>query len=163
MHTLYTLLSLLPVAARRLWNHRLLMGCLLAGLLAAVSLLASIPLYADAVQNRLLQGELTEAGTHRPPFAFLWRYVGAWHGDVSWAQYEPINTYLTEQAPGVIDLPLDEQLGGGQTIRHVSTARLRLFPEGDGPLASGSRSSGPASALSAAWPSRLNWSKAAIP
>ena len=134
MHTLYTLLSLLPVAARRLWNHRLLMGCLLAGLLAAVSLLASIPLYADAVQNRLLQGELTEAGTHRPPFAFLWRYVGAWHGDVSWEQYGPINTYLTEQAPGVIDLPLDEQLGGGQTIRHVSTARLRLFPEGDGPF-----------------------------
>lgn len=132
MQPIYTLFSLFPVAARRLWNHRLLMGCLLAGLLAAVALLASIPLYADAVQNRLLQGELTEAGTHRPPFAFLWRYVGAWHGDVSWEQYGPINTYLTEQAPGIVDLPLDEQLGGGQTIRHVSTARLRLFPVGEG-------------------------------
>lgn len=132
IYTLFSLFSLFPVAARRLWNHRLLMGCLLAGLLAAVALLASIPLYADAVQNRLLQGELTEAGTHRPPFAFLWRYVGAWHGDVSWEQYGPINTYLTEQAPGIVDLPLDEQLGGGQTIRHVSTARLRLFPVGEG-------------------------------
>lgn len=131
---MFTFFSLFSVAARRLWNHRLLMGCLLAGLLAAVGLLATIPLYADAVQNRLLQGELTEAGTHRPPFAFLWRYIGAWHGDVGWAQYEPVDRYLTTQAPGAIDLPLDEQLGGGQTIRHVSTARLRLFPEGDGPF-----------------------------
>lgn len=62
------LFSLVVIAARRVWNHRLLMLCLLAGLVAAVGILSSIPLYADAVQQRLMQGELTEAGTHRPPF-----------------------------------------------------------------------------------------------
>ena len=62
------------VAAKRLWRHRLLMLCLLVGLIVAVGLLSSIPLYADAVHNRLLQGELTEAGAYRPPFSFLFPY-----------------------------------------------------------------------------------------
>ena len=125
MKSVTALLSLFALAARRLWRQRLLMACLLAGLVAAVGLLAGIPLYADAVQNRLLQGELTEAGTHRPPFAFLWRYIGAWNGDITWETYQPINSYLAEQSPSVIDLPLESQ------IRHVATARLRLFPGAD--------------------------------
>jgi putative ABC transport system permease protein len=109
MRFLFTFLSLFPVAARRLWNHRLLMSCLLVGLVTAVGLLSSIPLYADAVQNRLLRGELTDAGTYRPPFAFLWRYVGAWHGEIDLERYGPINEYLTRQVPAVIGLPLDER------------------------------------------------------
>ncbi|MBK8902935.1 MAG: ABC transporter permease [Anaerolineaceae bacterium] len=125
MKSLTAVLSLLSLAARRLWHQRLLMACLLAGLVAAVGLLSGIPLYADAVQNRLLQGELTEAGTYRPPFTFLWRYVGAWNGDITWETYQPINSYLTEQATGIIDLPVDAQ------IRHVATAKLRLFPGAD--------------------------------
>lgn len=112
----------MALALRRIWKQRVLMLFLLAGLVTAVGLLSSIPLYADAVQNRLLQGELTEAGTYRPPFAFLWRYIGAWNGDIAWADYTPIDEYLSRQAPGVIDLPADRQ------IRHVATAKLRLFP-----------------------------------
>jgi len=115
--------SILILAARRVWNQKLLMLSLLVGLTAAVGLLSSIPLYVDATQNRLLQGELTVAGTHRPPFAFLWRYIGAWNGDIVWQDYQPVNDYFSEQASGIIDLPLDAQ------IRHVSTVRLRLFPE----------------------------------
>ncbi|HET7091744.1 MAG TPA: FtsX-like permease family protein, partial [Anaerolineae bacterium] len=117
-----TLPSTLILAARRVWNHRLLMACLLAGLIAAVALLSSIPLYADAVHHRLMQGELTEEGTYRPPFAFLWRYIGAWHGDIAWDAYAPIDEYLAQQAPAVVGLPLDIQ------VRHVRTTNLRLFP-----------------------------------
>jgi putative ABC transport system permease protein len=90
MRITLTTLSLITLAARRLWNHRLLMLCLLLGLIVAVGLLSGTPLYADAVQNKLLQGELTEAGTHRPPFAFLWRYAGAWHGTITWDAYTPV-------------------------------------------------------------------------
>lgn len=124
MQLFVTLLSLFTLAAKRLWNHRLLMLCLLVGLITAVSLLSSVPLYTDAVYNNLLKGELTEAGTYRPPFAFLWRYIGAWNGDISWNDYQPINQYLSEQASGIVDLPLGET----DQIRHVSTAKLRLFP-----------------------------------
>jgi putative ABC transport system permease protein len=133
MGILTPLWSLLVLAARRLWNQRLLMLCLLLGLVAAVGLLSSIPLYADAAQNQLLQGELetadsaseTEAGTVRPPFTFLWRYIGAWHGNVTWDQYGPVDTYLTEQASAIVDLPLEAQ------VRHIVTDKMRLFPSED--------------------------------
>ncbi|MBN1316538.1 MAG: ABC transporter permease [Anaerolineales bacterium] len=125
MRFLLNTLSLFSLAAQRLWNHRLLMFCLLIGLVAAVGLLSSIPLYSDAAQNKLLHGELTEAGAYRPPFSFLWRYIGAWNGAITWEQYGPVNKYLTQQAPTLIDLDLESG------IRHVSTEKLRLFPTGD--------------------------------
>jgi putative ABC transport system permease protein len=133
MRILAPIWSLLALAARRLWNQRMLMLCLLLGLVAAVGLLSSIPLYADAAQNRLLQGELetadpaseTEAATVRPPFAFLWRYIGAWHGNVIWDTYRPVDTYLAEQAPAIVDLPLETQ------VRHIATDNMRLFPSED--------------------------------
>ncbi len=122
--------SLLSLAARRLWSQRWLMLCLLLGLVVAVGLLSSIPLYADAAQNRLLQGELenadttsgAEVATVREPFSFLWRYIGAWHGNLTWDKYLPAQQYLTGQAPAVIGLPLKTQ------VRHVATDKLRLFP-----------------------------------
>jgi putative ABC transport system permease protein len=117
--------SLLIIAARRVWNQRLLMLCLLAGLIVAVGILSSIPLYADAVQQRLMQGELTEAGTYRPPFSFLWRYIGAWNGNIDRDQYQPIDEYVSQQSANTIGLPLS------QLVRHVQTDKLRLFPAGD--------------------------------
>lgn len=125
----FSILSLFVVAAKRLWHHGLLMLCLLAGLVVAVGLLSAVPLYADAVHNRLLQGELTEAGTFRPPFSFLWRYIGVWHGEITWDEYAPVDQYLSQQAAGVIGLP-EEAL-----IRHVSTTKLRLFPAEAGAFA----------------------------
>ena len=114
--------ALLIIAARRVWNQRLLMVCLLIGLVAAVGILSSIPLYADAVQHRLMQGELTEAGTYRPPFSFLWRYIGTWNGNVDQAKYRPVDEYLSRQAANTIGLPLS------MVVRHVQTDKLRLFP-----------------------------------
>lgn len=114
-------LSLILVAAKRLWHQRLLMLCLLVGLTVAVGLLSSIPLYADAINNRLLQGELTEAGRYLPPFSFLWRYIGAWHGEIAWDEYRPVDEYLSQQAPAVLGLPSESH------IRHVSAAKMRLF------------------------------------
>jgi putative ABC transport system permease protein len=122
MKLVSTLFSTIILAAKRLWNHRVLMLCLLAGLVVAVGLLSSIPLYADAAHHQLLQGELTEAGTYRPPFSFLWRYVGTWHGDVAWDEYLPADEYLSQQAPDGIGLPLESM------VRHVQTGNLRLFP-----------------------------------
>lgn len=126
-----TFLSLLGIAARRVWHQRLLMLCLLAGLIVAVGILFSIPLYADAVQHRLLQGELTEAGTYRPPFSFLWRYIGAWNGNIDREQYQPLDEYLSRQAQGTIGLPLST------LVRHAQTDKLRLFPAADAQTFSG--------------------------
>jgi putative ABC transport system permease protein len=123
--------SLLIIAARRVWHHRLLMLCLLAGLIAAVSILSSIPLYADAVQHRLMQGELIAAGTYRPPFAFLWRYIGAWNGNIDQKEYGPLDEYLSRQAPDTIGLPLST------LVRHAQTDKLRLFSAAEAQTFSG--------------------------
>jgi putative ABC transport system permease protein len=114
--------SLLIIATRRVWNHRLLMLCLLVGLVAAVGILSSIPLYADAVQHRLMQGELIATGTYRPPFAFLWRYIGTWNGNIDQEKYGPLDEYLSRQSANTIGLPLST------LVRHVQTDKLRLFP-----------------------------------
>lgn len=126
--------TILVLPARRIWNQRLLTAWLLVGLVAAIGVLASIPMYADAVQHRVLQGELTDAGTYRPPFAFLWRYVGAWHGDVTWQAYTAVDEFLFRSAPEIIGLPLDS------FVRHVQTGRLGLFAaEDQGQSSSSSR------------------------
>jgi putative ABC transport system permease protein len=125
MRLFATLLSILILAGKRLWNHRLLMLCLLVGLVVAVGLLSSIPLYAETVHHRLLQGELTETGIYRPPFAFLWRYVGTWHGDITWDEYAPVDEYLSRQAPAITGLPLE------LSVRHAKTGNMRLFPAVD--------------------------------
>jgi putative ABC transport system permease protein len=133
MNILGSLFSTLILATRRLWNHRLLMLCLLAGLVAAVGLLSSIPLYADAVHHQLLRGELqdpntaseAEAEAQRPPFALLWRYVGAWHGAIGWDELAAVDEYLSLQAGDVVGLPLPLQ------VQHIRTDNLRLFAAAD--------------------------------
>jgi len=117
------LISILRIALRRLWSQRVLMACLGAGLIAAVALSASIPLYADAAQSRVLQAALAGKGDRRPPFAFLFRYIGAWHGAVEWDAYTPADTYLTTQAAAALDLPLTA------AVRHVRTENLSLFAD----------------------------------
>ncbi len=125
MNLLQTAYATFILAARRIWNYRSLMACLLIGLIAAVGLLSSIPMYSDAINNKLLQGELDDDGATLPPFAFVWRYIGAFDGDIDAPTYAPINTYLSEQAPAIIDLPSELQ------VRHLRTATLRLFPDPD--------------------------------
>ncbi len=117
------LFSILPIALRRLWSQRVLMTCLGLGLIAAVALSASIPLYADAAQSRVLQAALADKADGRPPFAFLFRYIGAWHGAIEWEAYTPADAYLTTQAADALGLPLTA------LVRHVRTENLSLFAD----------------------------------
>jgi putative ABC transport system permease protein len=118
------LLSVFVLAARRLWSNLGLMIGTAVGLIVAVALAMSIPLYADGVNYRMLRRALSEKeqGRRRPPFAFMWRYVGAWHGAVEWNEYQTADLFFERQCPGLIGLPLD--LG----VRHVKTDNFRLYP-----------------------------------
>ena len=86
----------------------------------------AVPLFTDATQNRLLQGELTESGSFRPPFAFMWRYVGAWNGNITQEAYGQADNFLSQQAADEIGLPAE------QVVRHVSSDKLRLFAGSEG-------------------------------
>jgi hypothetical protein len=87
-------------ARKRLWTHRGLVACLLFGLTAAVALSVAVPVYADGVNKKLLNASLASAAaeSRRPSFTFIFSYIGAWHRPVALENYQPVDTYLSEQA-----------------------------------------------------------------
>ncbi len=107
---------------RRLWSQRYLMFCFLAGLVAAVAILTSIPMYSDAINKQLLSSQLEE-GSALPPFSFVWRYIGAYDGDIPLSDYQPTDKYFVNEAATVIGLPLVTQ------VRHLRSPRVQLWPD----------------------------------
>jgi putative ABC transport system permease protein len=120
-----TFFSAIPFAIKRLWSHRGLALCLLAGLAAAVALAVAVPLYADGVNYNLLQAALTKssAQTRRSPFTFIFHYVGSWHEPIDAKRYTPVDTYMQDRLAGAVGLPVD------QFTRYVSTDNLQLYPD----------------------------------
>jgi putative ABC transport system permease protein len=99
---------------------------LLLGLLAAISISMSVPIYADAVYHEVLETQITgdteTTGKYqRPPFANLFRYVGAWSGPVAYGETLEVNDYLSNAAVNDLDLPLT------LFSRYYKTTGLRLF------------------------------------
>ncbi len=114
---------------KRLKTHPGLILVTLLGLTIAVGLITTVPLYADAVSYRLLTEELSDQSENfrRPPFSFMFHYVGAWKGSIEWDQAETLDAYLQEDAVEDIGLPLEI------AARHVETNNFRLYaqPTGD--------------------------------
>lgn len=129
MQFLLRSLAIFAVAARRLMAQRGLAISTALGLIASVAIVMSIPLYSDAVYYQVLQRELTqrsdEGEIQRPPFAFMFRYVGSLYGLLEWADIEQVNTYLWEQGPDTLGLP------SVLKVRYFRTDNFRLFPASD--------------------------------
>ncbi|MCX7681681.1 MAG: FtsX-like permease family protein [Anaerolineae bacterium] len=125
---LSSLLASIPLAFKRLRSHLLLSVAVTTGLTAAVALATAIPLYADSVSHRMLLEQLS-GDQARPPFAFLFRYVGAWNGPLEWEDIQAADAYLTTQAANVLGLPPALNVAdGGPVVRHVRTDKWQLFP-----------------------------------
>jgi putative ABC transport system permease protein len=122
LNILLNLLSIILIAAKRLWAHKGLTLSLLLGWTAAVGLSLSVPLYSDAVNHRLLREELETTREGTPPFAFRFRYIGAWHGTVDWEDVQQADAYLRGPVAADIGLPLES------VVRYFKTDNFRLFP-----------------------------------
>lgn len=122
MNILLNLLSIILIAAKRLWAQKALTLSLLLGWTAAVGLSLSVPLYADAVNHRLLREELETTREGTPPFAFRFRYVGAWHGVRDWEDVQQADAYLRGPVAADIGLSLES------VVRYFKTDNFRLFP-----------------------------------
>lgn len=118
--------AILIVAAKRLLAQRGLALAVIIGLVAAVGLAVSLPLYADAVNYRVLQEQLTarpnSAIASRPPFAFMFMYMGGLNGPLEWADIEPADDYLRNRVAA--DLGLPRKIG----VRYLATDKLSLYP-----------------------------------
>ncbi len=101
-----------------------LMLAIAAGFVVAIALVVSIPVYAEAVGYRILRDELskTDTGSTRPPFSFMYRYVGSLSGAIDQADYKKIDAYMNDRMPRTLGLPITEY------VRYTATDRLPLYP-----------------------------------
>ena len=126
MKLLLRIAAIIVVAIKRIFAQQWLAFALVLGLISSIVLVMSIPLYADAVYYRLLQEELTDTGINetysRPPFAYMFRYLGSTYGPQEWEDIAPLDTYLSKQAASELGIPHKK------TIRYFKTDNFRLFP-----------------------------------
>lgn len=118
--------AIFVVAAKRLLSQRWLTLATALGLVTAVALTTSIPMYADAIYYRILRQELAgERFGSRPPFVFMFRYIGAWADPVEWEDMQAVDEYLTHTAGSVLGLP---QRG---LVRYFETDNFKIFAQGE--------------------------------
>jgi putative ABC transport system permease protein len=126
MSLVYRIRAVFVVTLKRLWAQRGLTGATTLGLVIAVALVTTVPLYADAVNFRVLQeqvGVQVERRNH-PAFAYLYTYVGSWQGAIEWQDVLALDDYFRGSAADDLGLPL--RLG----VRHFETDRFRPAPAG---------------------------------
>ena len=126
MNVLRRTWAIFVIVTKRLFSQRWLALMTAVGLLTSVALTVSIPLYADAIYYRVLREELAgDRFGSRPPFVFMFRYVGAWAGPVEWDEVQPLDTYMTGSAGAALGLPQKS------IVRYFETDNFQLFPEED--------------------------------
>src|SRR5258706_13752519 len=95
----------LQLAFERLWNHRVLVMWALVGLTAATTLALSLPLYVDAVDTRLLVSRLPD-----PPYAFRYRYLGSWKGNLKQADVDSDSAEIQERFASPVGVTVQQQV-----------------------------------------------------
>ena len=119
--------AIILVAIKRLLAQPLLSLATIIGLTVAVALVLTIPIYSESVAFRVLTERLTEGPDriNRPPFSYLFSYIGSWNEPVNWEATLDLDSYLREK--GGAELGLNSTL----VVRHLETQNFRLYPSGE--------------------------------
>lgn len=75
---MFRLIDTLLFTIERIRQHLVLVLWVVVGLSVATTLALSLPLYVDSVYSDILTSRLSN-----PPYAFRFRYLGAWNGNIS--------------------------------------------------------------------------------
>lgn len=118
------ILSLIPLALKRLKSEPgLTLGTLL-GLVTAVALTVSVPMYTEAANNRLLREELSVVDESLA-IPFMFRAVNQ-SGELRRADLDAADRLLSDYAPAIIRLPLQE------SSLSVQSDYFGLYPSSEG-------------------------------
>ena len=98
--------STIHVVVKRIISQPGLILATTLGLIIALALMMSIPLYADAIYHRIfLKNIATAEGKDQladddalPPLTYLFRYDGNINGTIEWEDVQQVNTYITQRA-----------------------------------------------------------------
>ncbi len=125
----FRLFDLFLFALERLWQHRILVLWTLLGLSVATTLALSLVLYVDAVNTGLLASRLSD-----PPYAFRFRYLGSWEGNITGADVDSASAAVTGSFADLIGLPTAREVlyarGPAWTTRLASGVSLPAFSIG---------------------------------
>ncbi len=106
MRFLNRLRAVFVVVAGRLLSQPGLMAVTALGLVIAIALLISIPMYADAIYYRIFQQTMASEGKDGlASFPYLFRYDGSIYGTLEWEALGDVNGYIAQEAASVIGLP----------------------------------------------------------
>jgi putative ABC transport system permease protein len=127
MRQILRIRAVFTIAIKRLFAQRLLSVATIIGLTVAVALILTIPVYSESVAFRLLTDRLSASQdqTSRPPFSFMFSYIGSWNDPVNWEDMEALDTFLRDRG--------GDELGLTTTavIRHLETPNFRLYPSSE--------------------------------
>lgn len=116
MRMLTGLFNLLVLTLERLWQQRALALWALVGLATATSLALGLWLYVDAVNTNLLTSRLSD-----PPYAYRFRYLGAWNGNITQADVNSSDAAIRDSFPRTLGLPAARVVryikGGAWTVK----------------------------------------------
>lgn len=116
--------AVFQVAVQRLVAQRLLTLSAIVGLTIAVALILTIPVYSESVAFRVLTERLTadEDTSNRPPFSFLFTYIGSFNGAVNLEDLNSVDTFVNTNAGNSLGLETS------RVVRHIETMNFRLYP-----------------------------------
>jgi putative ABC transport system permease protein len=124
MQSLTRIRAIFTVAIKRLMAQRGLALATLAGLVTVIALTMSIPMYADAIYNRVLMEQVSTQGNAnpRPPFAFMFNYIGSLTESAPWDKVKPLDQFMSTEAAPAIGLPVKI------ATKHFETDKFGLYP-----------------------------------
>ena len=121
----YRLRSIIMVTFKRLWAQRALTAATTLGLTMAVALFMTVPLYSDAVNFRILEERLVaQSDNHnRPPFAYMFNYIGAWHDPLDWDDVAEADEFMSGAGSLELGLPVVD------TVHHFESDIYQIFSD----------------------------------
>jgi putative ABC transport system permease protein len=112
---MFRLFDTLSFTLERIKQHRVLVLWVIVGLSVATTLAMSLSLYVDSVYSDLLQSRLGN-----PPYAFRFRYLGAWNGNVTTEDVSSASAAIQNRMVQLIGLPVQRDVrfvrGGSWSI-----------------------------------------------
>jgi putative ABC transport system permease protein len=115
---MFRLIDTLLFSLERLWQQRWLVIWALLGLIFATTLALALPLYSDAVNTTLLNARLDTV-----PYAFRFRYLGAWKGNIGAQDVTAATATTTGAFPQRVNLPTAAK------VEYVRTGAYRVTLE----------------------------------
>lgn len=120
--------AIFRIAAKRILSQPGMALATTLGMIFAISLTMSVPLYASSVYNAIFL-QRVGVGTEKydvtqsyPPFTFMFTYDSNILGNLQWENLTQINDFIPKQAESLIGLPVKIY------TRYFATNPLALFP-----------------------------------